>query len=475
MQEQTVTIIHLGLLSLLAPVVTLVLALWTKRVIESLLAGVAIGVLAIDYHANGMFHSLLYAIPNTFSSIGGHPASDTLQGIGIVKNAGRGGLLIVVVLLGSLITILDKSGGAIDFAERFAKKIKSEIGALLAAAIVGLSIFTSAYFSIMVTGTVMQTIFDKFKISREKLSFYCDATSAPSKALLPISGWIVYMISLIEENIPGTAGNGLAACVKTMPYNFYCWLMPLFVILLSLKLIPDFGPMRIAEKRVKEEGLIHKEGSKPMISEEHEEKNKLARKDGHMIDMFAPLAASVLTLLILGTWNQFKTLLGLDIPSVNIDTLQILILSFALGLVVAFIQYTAKGLMSPKEFMDHTIEGGKAAVLGAFIIPSILPAIVFVIGAIISFATGTSWGTWAIMMPISMPLALEAGVNPFLAAAAVLSGGAFGDHCSPISDTSVLSSLAANTDHVEHVRTQLPYAIVVAVFATALFLIAGLI
>ncbi|MBI2345409.1 MAG: hypothetical protein HYV03_00655, partial [Deltaproteobacteria bacterium] len=324
----------LGILSLLPPLITIVLALWTKRVIESLFAGLAIAAWALDYHASGLFHSLLYLVPNTFNVIAGHPAAETLKGMGIVKDAGRGQLLVFIVLLGSFMTVLDHGGGAIDFAKRASKYIRGQVGAMLTSWAIGVCIITSAYFSILVNGTVMRPIFDRLKISREKLAFFCHAMSVPTKALLPISGWIAYMVTLIEDNIPGVEkGSGLQAFIATMPYNFYSWMMPLFVFGVALKLIPEYGPMRRAEQRVAKEGLLHWPGSTPMMSEEHEKKLATMKKDGHMVDMIVPVAISVLFLLVLGMWNHLNQQLALGLPKLPLDTTAILNVGFAAGIL----------------------------------------------------------------------------------------------------------------------------------------------
>jgi Na+/H+ antiporter NhaC len=505
MTDQVLT--SLGFLSVIPPLVTIVLALWTKRVVESLVAGIFACAWVVDYTTNGALHATLYSLPNTFVTLAGHPATDTLKGVGIVKDASRGQLIIFIVLLGSFMTVLDYGGGALDFAKRATKFIQTKTQALLVSMLIGFSIFTSAYFCIMVNGTVMRPIFDRLKISREKLAFYCDAMSAPTKAWLPISGWIAYMVTLLKENVPGvTEDNGLSSFIQTMPYNFYCWLMPIFSLLLAMNWIKDFGPMKAAEYRVSVTGLLHKPESTPMVSESKEALDASKRKNGHMMDMFIPMAVSVITLLVVGMWNPINQNFKLGLPKIAVDTSTTLNVGFMLGIIVAFFQYTRKKLMTPKEFLDHVVEGGKSAIIGAmiiimavtlgdmmkagpseglgtanylielskpFIIASLLPAMIFVIGSVISFATGSSWGTWALMMPIAMPIALAAGVNPFLTAAAVLSGGAFGDHCGPISDTNVMASLASNTDHLEHVRTQIPYAVAVAIVSFFGFVAAG--
>ncbi len=499
----------LGIISLVPPIFTVVMALWTKRAVESLFAGIAMCAWCIDYSANGLSHSLLYAIPNTFTTLAGHPTGTGQLGIGIIKNTSRAQIVIFVLLLGSFMTVLDYGGGAMDFARKATKYIKTQTSAFLISMAIGFSIFTSAFFCILVTATVMQPIFDRLKISREKLAYFCDSQSAPSKAWLPISGWIAYMVLLIEENIPSVGhGNGMSGFVHTMPYNFYCMFTPIFMFLLSIGVIKDFGPMKVAEHRVRVLGLLHKPGATPMIDESKKAVEASHKKDGHLLDMFVPLGSSVIFLLVYSLWNFAIQQMGVNLPKINMATDVALNVGFIIGLVVAFFQYTYKNrLMKPKEFLDHVVEGSKSSITGGiiimmaftlgdllkappteglgtanyivtiaspFIIPSLLPAMTFAIGAILSFCIGTSWGTWALMMPIVMPIALATGVNPFLTAAAVLSGGAFGDHCGPIADTNVLSSLASNVNHIEHVRTQVPYAIVVATFAMIAFVTAGI-
>ncbi len=496
----------LGWISVIPPILTILLALWSKRVIESLFVGIVVCAFMIDAHTHGIVHSLIYGIPQTFDQIAGHPEGNGLEGVGLLKDASRPQLLIFIILLGAFMNLLDISGGAMDFARRATKYISTKTSAILVSCVIGFSIFTSAYFCILVNGTIMRPIFDRLKISREKLSFLADAMSAPTKAWLPISGWIAYMLGLIKNNVPGmTSDNVMTTFISTMPYNFYCWLMPIFCILLAFKVIPDFGPMRTAERRV-EGGILHKPGSIPMIDEEKETEKASLKKDGRVWDMFIPLLVSVASMLVFGMWNKLNDQFGLGLPKLDMSTDTVLDICFFLGIVMAFIMFTGRKLMTVKEFMDHTMKGAEGSIfttmiivlaltlgdlikavppegLGTaqyvvsvtkpFIIPALLPAMIFLISAIISFATGTSWGTWALMMPIGIPLAISAGVSPIITTAAVLSGGAFGDHCGPISDTCVLASVAVNVDHLEHVRTQIPYAVAVGIVALMGFVATG--
>ena len=491
---------HLGLWSIVPALVALGLAIKTKRVIESLLLGIFTATLIIDFNTNGLLHSIIYSINNTFSAIAGHPANADagLSGMGLVKSAGRAEVVIVVLLLGAFITILDKSGGAFAFGEWLGTKVTTKKGAMNATAIMGCSLFTSAYFSSLATGTVFKPIFDKMQISREKLSFLLDSTSAPINVLIPISGWVAYMGALMVDNIP-EVNDPVLGLVKTIPYNFYVLVILVFVFLLANGVIKDFGPMKKAEEKALEGGEIKGFGGQ---TEGKDVKN------GSVSDMVLPLGISVLMLVVLGLWNYTITYFFESMPKVPLGGNGMLIASFTVGLLVAFFKYTSKKLMEPTEFLDTVIEGTKSAIIGGMIIilavtlgdlmrsafgeglgtaqylnevvgdliPSaIIPAAVFVFSSIMAFAMGTSWGVWGMMMPIAVPLALATGTDPYITAAAVLSGGTFGDHCSPISDTTIMSSIGADVEHMNHVNTQLPYAMVSAAVATVLFLVVGFI
>jgi len=495
--------VHYGILSLLPAIIALGLAIWTKRVIESLLAGILSASLIIDTATEGFTHAILYAIPNLFSKIVGHPADSEagLEGIGILSGTSLPKIFIVVLLLGAFIKLLDKSGGAMAFGDWLTQKVKGEKGAQTATGVMGSLLFTSAYFSSLATGAVFRPIYDKLKISREKLAFILDSTSAPINTLVPVSGWVAYMTVLMEENIPSVE-NGIVGLFKTIPYNFYNIFMLVFVFLIANKVIKDYGPMKKAEKKAKKGEVDYSEFETGSTEE---------AKDGTVADMLWPLGVSIITLVVLGLWNftlaSVPFFKGLGVSSIPLGSRDILILSFSLGLIVAFIKYVSSGLMKADEFLDIAEDGTKSAIIGGMIIvlavtlggllqadapeglgaakyveslvagniaPSILPMAVFIIGAFMGFSMGTSFGVWAIMMPIALPIVLATGGNPFLAAAAVLSGGTFGDHCSPISDTTIMSSIGAGCDHIKHVNTQLPYALTVASVSAVAFLIAGL-
>ncbi len=490
---------HHSWFSILPAALAIILAIKTRRVIESALCGIGLGAAIIDYHSNGFIHSVCYCIPNALMALAGHAATSTLKGIGLTKDPSRAQLFIGVLLLGAFITVIEKSGGCQAFAQRSTKHIRGERGALLTCMALGLSIFTSAFFGILVPGTAMKPIFDRLKISREKLAYYIDSTSAPTKALIPVSGWVAFMMQQIEENVPSIkAGEGFVGFLRTMRFNFYCWAVIGFTLLLSLQMIPDFGPMKEAERRVKKDGFLHKPGSTPMIDPKIEERAMHHVRNGGLSDMVVPLVISTLVMFALGMWDGPIVRRYPSLSKTGVESMTGMSMAFAVGLLVAMIQYASKKLMTVREFLEFAMEGAKSPIIGAIMIlvavtladlmrasvpeglgtaafivqiskPYLahawIPALTFLVSALLSFSMGTSWGVWAMMMPISVPLAMAAGMNPFVTAGAVLSGGAFGDHCSPISDTAVLSSLAANTDHLEHIRTQLPYALVTAAFA----------
>ncbi|HEU5138451.1 MAG TPA: Na+/H+ antiporter NhaC family protein [Bacillales bacterium] len=487
-----------GFLSFLPVIVALGLAIWTKRVIESLLLGILTGTIMLDISQNGVIHAILFSIVNLFQTIAGHPPNEELglQGIGLVKSSGRAEIIVMVLLLGAFITVLDRSGGAFAFGEWLAKKVKGKKGAQVSTALMGSSLFTSAYFSSLATGTVFRPIYDRMKISREKLAFFLDSTASPINVIIPISGWVAFMGALMTDNIP-SVDDPIAGLVKTIPFNFYNIVMLIMVYLVAAGKIGNFGPMKKAEERAQAGHISENDAEDPA--------KDVKIKNGKVSDMLLPLGVSIVALVVMGLWNYTITNFT-DVPKIPFGGNMMLIVSFVLGLIVAFIKYTASKLMGATEFLDMVIEGTKSAIFGGMVIvlavtlgdiirtappegvgaaiflkdtvadiipQGIIPVAVFVIAAFMSFSIGTSFGTWAIMMPIAVPLALATGGDPFLAAAAVLSGGTFGDHSSPISDTTIMSSIGASCNHMGHVNTQLPYALTSASIAAVLFLIAG--
>lgn len=494
-------VLHYGIISILPAILALGLAIWSKRVIESLMIGIFSGAMIIDANTNGIGHAILYGITNLFKAIAGHPANSDLglRGMGLIRSQGRADTVLVVLLLGAFITILDKSGGAFAFGEWVSSKVKTKKGAQNATALMGCSLFTSAYFSSLATGTVFRPIYDKMNISREKLGFILDSTSAPINTLIPISGWVAYMGALMVDNIPGVT-DPMKGLVATIPFNFYCIVILIIVFLVANDKIKDFGPMKKAEERAQKQGNLENKGQEEIAA-------TTEVRNGSVSDMVWPLGISVFMLIVLGLWN-YTIANFFHVGKVPLDGNKMLIVSFMLGIIVAFIKYTSSKLMTAKEFLDEIIEGTKSAIIGGMIIilavtlgdmlraqapeglgaaqylgdvagsiipKGIVPFAVFLLSSFMGFSMGTSWGVWGMMMPIAIPLTLATGGNPYVAAAAVLSGGTFGDHCSPISDTTIMASIGAGSEHMDHVNTQLPYALLAAGIASICFLIAGFI
>lgn len=492
------TALRFGLISLLPAVIALTVAIKSKRVVEPLLFGILSGVLVLDASANGWGHSLLYSIVNLFNAIAGHPENGErgIEGMGMLKNAARPEVIFIVMLLGAFMTVLHRSGGSLAFGEWVSKRVETKRSAQNAAAIMGCLMFTSAYFSSLATGALFRPVFDNLKVSRAKLAFIIDATAAPVMAIVPISGWVAYMATLLGDHVPNV-DDGFKGLLLTVPLNFYCLTVLVLVFLLTSGMIKDFGPMKSEEEKV-----LRGESGSYERPREDDSANKI--KKGRAGDMAIPLGISIALLLALGLWNYAFAYFFEGVDKLPLSGYQILIVSFSLGILTGFIRYTVTGLMTPAEFLDDALDGTKSAIIGAIIIilaltlgdllgapspeglgtgrylqsiaggmipPAIVPLAAFLISSFMAFAMGTSWGVWAIMMPIAMPLAADG--NPFLVAAAVLSGGVFGDHSSPISDTTIMSSIGAECDHMTHVNTQLPYALTAAGIASALFLIAG--
>ncbi|MGI8313898.1 Na+/H+ antiporter NhaC family protein [Halobacillus mangrovi] len=498
---------HFGILSLLPSVLALILAIWSKRVVPSLLLGILVGTIMIDIQNNGAIHAFLFSIVNLFGAIAGHPADADagISGMGLVKGPGRAELVLIVLLLGAFIGVLNKSGGAYAFGQWLADKVRGKKGAQLSTAAMGSSLFTSAYFSSLATGTVFRPIYDRMNISRAKLAFLLDSTASPINVLVPISGWVAFMGALMVDNIQ-SVNDPIVGIAKTIPYNFYNIIILIMVFLVAAGKIKDFGPMKQSEQKAKETNrALQEAAARKEAPEKEPEKESTLR--GTASDMVVPLGISVALLVVLGLWN-YTFIYFADIPEIPLDGNKMLIVSFSVGIVIAFIKYISKGLMSAKEFSNELYDGSKSVILGAVIIilavtlgdvmratapegvgaaayisevasgvipSSIIPVAVFLISGFVAFSMGTSFGTWAIMMPIGVSLMVATGGDPILAAAAVLSGGAFGDHTSPISDTSVMSSIGADVEHMEHINTQLPYALTAAGIASVFFLVAGFI
>ena len=460
-----------GWLSLLPPLLAILLAFITREPVFSLAVACLVGVFILGQGLLG-FPELL------------------------VKSLGNRDFMwvcLIEICIGILVAFYQRSGSVTLFARRVGTLTRSREKTQFLGWGLGMFIFFSDYFSPLFVGPVMRKLTDKARISREKLAYICDSTSAPVCVLVPITGWAVYITGLLIGLGPvENKKEAMLLFIKSVPFNFYAILAFIMVALIAWRIIPDFGPMLKAENRALKTGEVQRPGAVPMMSEELVSLSESRTGQPNLVlNFFLPvlvvivcnlgtfiitgqarvLESFMLATVILGTvmfFQKVDNLSGLSktmLAGIKGVIPAILILSFAYA-----INTVSKEMGTASYVVEVTRE---------WLNPALLPFLVLVISAFISFATGTSWGTYAIMIPIAVPLAFEfsqGAVTPLVLAtvAATAGGGVFGDHCSPLSDTTVLSSLGSACDHMDHVRTQLPYALVVALVASVLYLIIGI-
>ena len=462
-------------LSVLPPLVAIVTALVTKQVFLSLFAGIWLGWAILD---------------------GGNVVlglRDAIQAlVDVYKDDGNTRTIMFSALMGSLIALTQRSGGVQGFIHWVTEKgyVVTRRGAQLLASFMGLGIFLESNITCLVTGSIARPLFDKFRLSREKLAYVCDSTSAPVCILIPMNGWGAFIIGVLASQ---GIEHPVAALLTANLFNFYAFFAVLLVFFIAIT-GKDWGPMARAERRALETGKVLRDGANPLVSTEV---LALPAKEGvspKAKNMILPLAAMLVMmpvgLFITGDGNL---LAGSGSTSVLWAVLA--------AITVAYVLYTAQRIFTLTEFMELVLNGigglmpvallmmmafaigamsnalqtgtYLAGVAEGMLSPSLLPAIMFVMTSFIAFSTGTSWGTFAIMLPIGIPMAAAMDAHLHLTIGAVLAGGIFGDHCSPISDTTIISSMAAGSDHIDHVNTQLPYALFGGAVATVLFFIAG--
>ena len=368
-------------------------------------------------------------------------------------------VMLLNTFIGILVAYFQKTGAIQGFSQKVHEKNLSRRGAQLMAWVLGIFIYFSDSFSPLFVGSVMRSITDKAKVFREKLAYIADSTSAPVSVLMPITGWAAYLMGLaVGVGCIATTEDASRLFLRAIPFNFYPIFAVLFVGLLASGIIKDFGPMKKAEKRAWEEGKVIRDGATPLIGKE-------------LTDMlpYPGLKPRVVLNFILPVFVIIGIALGTYIAFDSAKTME----AFLFVVIIMTISMMIQGIPF-KEVMNTLTDGVKGA------IPAVmLPAVIFAVAAIMSFATGSSWGTFAICMPIALPLAFSFTDNQMsllivACFAAVAGGGVFGDHCSPLSDTTVLSSTGAASDHIDHVKTQLPYALICGLLAFIAYLIIGI-
>ena len=496
-----------GVLTLLPPLVAIILAFATKNVILSLVLGVMSGGFLLNLNGINIFSALF----NSFLDLVNRAVSS-------LADPWNAGIILQVLAIGGVINLVAKMGGAKAIAEALAKKAKNARSAQLITRASGLLVFFDDYANALIIGPMMRPVTDKMKISRERLAFVIDATAAPVAGLAIISTWIGLEVGLIGDgfNAIGIETSAFGVFLNTIPYRFYNILILGFIVLTTI-LLKDFGPMREAELRARR-GQVNSSSNKEIdekISNEHSDLEPLPGVKLNIWNAIIPIGILIVGSLFAFYYSGYSTILGGDDTALieliknsplsfvsireafsNEDASVALFQSALFAGIVAIVMGVNKKIFTVSEGLEMWVDGMKTLVITCVIlicawslssvikelgtakfliqllsghIPAfLLPSIIFILGGIMSFATGTAYGTMGILMPLTIPLAYS--ISPEMSyivvcISAVLTGAIFGDHCSPISDTTILSSMGAGCNHIDHVRTQMPYALFVASIA----------
>ncbi len=475
--------IYVGWLSIIPPLIAIGLALITKEVISSLLIGILSGTLIYTVGTGGNF--IVGTVENAFA---------------LMANRVDINILLFLALLGALVAVMNKAGGSRAYGKWASKKLKTKESSSLATALLGMLIFIDDYFNCLTVGTVMKPVTDKHRVSRVKLAYIIDATAAPVCIIAPISSWAAAVGSNLS--VTGQFDSDLAAFIATIPYNLYAILSILMVIILCCTKM-DFGPM------AKAEAIAAATGDIGAVDTKIEEDADISDK-GSVWDMIVPVIALIVFSILAmlhngGYWGEDPAYHTIAAAFGNCSASPALVVGGFAGLLVAFIMYVPRKVVKFRNFMDGITEGIKSMVpadiilvlawtisgvcrdllgTGEFVAGVVagssfpvflIPAIVFIIAAFLSFSMGTAWGTFGILIPIIVPVCMEIAPGLMIVAlSATLAGSVFGDHCSPISDTTILASTGAGCDHIQHVSTQLPYALTTAACCFIGYIIAGL-
>src|SRR6056297_377636 len=459
----------LGILSLLPAVIAIALSFITKNTVISLMLACITGTLVAGQGLLG-FPNLLKASLGTSSFAW---------------------VMLLMTFISILVAFFRKTGAIQGFSDFVQKKHLSRRAIQVVAWLLGGFVYFSDSFSPLFVGTTMRDISDKAKISKEKLSYIADSGAAPVSVLVPITGWAAYLSGLaIGVGAIATQQDAMNLFIRAIPYNFYALLTVVFVGLIASGIIKDFGPMKKAEDRAMNEGKVLRDGAVPLISKELTEMEAHENIKTRVFLNFV-LPVIMIVVIAMGTYfviSSAKTMeaflfvlifMGISmfiqgIPLKEImDTATNGIKGAVPAITILALAYsinTLSKMMGTADYIMSTTE--------SFLTPQLLPAIIFIIAAIVAFSTGTSWGTFAITMPIALPLAFGfsgGAVTPIVMASfsAVAGGGVFGDHCSPLSDTTILASTGAGADHIDHVKTQIPYALITGSLAVIAYLAIG--
>ena len=466
-----------GVLTLIPPIVAIVLAFITKNVVISLAIGIMSGGFILNFAGINIFYTIIQAFLDLVS-----------RAVESLADPWHAGIILQVLAIGGVINLVSKMGGAKAIAEALSKKAKTAKSAQLITWFAGLLVFFDDYANSLIIGPMMRPVTDKMKISRERLAFIIDATAAPVAGLAIISTWIGLEVGLIGDafNSIGVNENAFGVFLNTIPFRFYNILILAFIVITSC-LLKEFGPMRKCELEARRGGksLADRNELNKKISQEHDDLEPLEGVVPNIWSAIIPIGTLIVGALIAFYYSGYTTIMAGD---ASVALFQ----SALFAGIVAMIMGASKKMFTISQGIEIWVDGMKTLLITCVIlicawslssvikelgtakflinylsdsIPAFtLPSIIFVLGAIISFATGTSYGTMGILMPLAIPLAYS--INPdmsyvIVSTSAVLTGAIFGDHCSPISDTTILSSMGAGCNHIDHVRTQIPYSLFV--------------
>lgn len=492
----------LGLWTILPPIIAIALAFITKNVVISLFIGTLSGCFLLQIIGSNPFMAIIQAFLDFVQ-----------RALNSLADPWNAGIVLQVMVIGGVISLVSKMGGAKAIAESLAKKAKTPRSAQLITWFLGVLVFFDDYANSLIVGPIMKPVADKMKISRERLSFIIDATAAPIAGIMIVSTWIGLEVGLIKDGFTliGQEVDAFGVFLSTIPYRFYNILILIFVVATSL-LLRDFGPMRKAEINARK-GYISDASKEITLDKDVED--EMAPKEGVKLSVWnaiIPIGGLMISALISFYYSGYTAIMGgEDVVLQNLmttspasftaireafsasDASVALFQSALFASIVAIFMAVCKKIFTFSEAVEVWIDGMKGLIITGVIlilawslssvikelgtaaylvkllsssIPQfLLPSIIFILGAVISFATGTAYGTMGILMPLAIPLSYS--ISPemgyvIVGTSAVLTGAIFGDHCSPISDTTIMSSMGAGCDHISHVRTQMPYALSVA-------------
>ena len=480
--------------ALVPPIIAIGLALITKEVYSSLFVGIAVGA---AFASGTAAHEALAAGASTGSAVATAAATtvDHVINDGLIAAiSGTAGIFLFLVILGVIVALMNKSGGSAAFGRWAQAHIKTRAGAQLATFVLGVLIFIDDYFNCLTVGSVMQPVTDSHKVSRAKLAYLIDATAAPVCMIAPISSWAAAVASYTE----GTGYSGIQLFIRAIPYNFYSLLTFVFVIAMVV-MNADYGPMRLHERNAIEKGDLF--SSDERVDELVAESNPLGRVIDLVLPIIVLVVLSVIGLIYVGGFFSGTSFVD---AFAGTDATVGLPWGAIIALIFVVLYLMGRKLITFKEAMECVPQGFIAMVpaitiltmaaslknmsndlLGSAVyvetlmkssaegLASFLPAVIFIVACLLAFATGTSWGTFGILIPIVTSIFDPTDSLLYVGISACLAGAVCGDHCSPISDTTIMSSAGARCVHVLHVSTQLPYAITVAVVSFLCFILAG--